>query len=264
MRAEQRIGKSGTDVKKALVSLRQGLGGLAILVTLSACTAGPDPADPFEATNRQIHDFNKGVDSAILRPAGQAANALPAVLTEPVSNFADNVALPGMVLNGLLQGDIGGAASNTFRFLINSTWGLLGIADPASEIGLPEQETDFGETLAVWGVPEGAYVELPFLGPSTQRDAVGRIVDFVIDPLDRVGHQAMLDYGTTARLAERAIRRGELGGTVDSILYESADSYAQTRLIYLQNRRYELGESAGDAYIDPYADTFVDPYEALQ
>jgi len=233
-------------------------------ISVAACTRGPNPDDPFEATNRQIHEFNKGLDSGVLRQAGGFAASVPDEIRLPVTNFADNVALPGMVLNGLLQGDIGGAATNTLRFVINSTWGLLGIADPAGEIGLPAQDTDFGETLAVWGVPAGAYLELPGLGPSTQRDAVGRLVDLIIDPLDRVGHRAMIEYGTAARIAELMIDRGAFGDTLDSILYDSADSYAQTRLIYLQNRQFDLGQTADDAYIDPYSDIDADPSGGLQ
>lgn len=234
---------------------------------LSACAGQPPgatPGDPYEATNRQVHEFNKGLDEALLRPAGQVAGQLPAEIRVPIVNFSDNVALPGMVLNGLLQGDVEGAVTNTLRFLINSTWGILGIADPASDLGFAERDTDFGETLAVWGVPEGAYVELPVLGPSTERDAVGRVVDFIIDPLDSVGTPAMRDYGTAARVGELVIERGVFGETFDSVLYDSADSYAQTRLIYLQNRRFELGTTGDDAYLDPYADPYVDPYEATE
>ncbi len=158
-----------------------------------------------------------------------------------MSLFSENVGLPGAVLNNLLQGDIEGITRNTLRFVINSTVGVLGLFDPPAHIGIDEVETDFGETLAVWGIPEGAYVELPFLGPSTERDAVGRLVDIVIDPLDGVGSAPMSDYGTAARVADIVIDRGDFGDTLDSVLYESADSYAQSRLFYLQNRRFELG-----------------------
>lgn len=242
----------------------RGFGTAALLLLLlSGCVAGPSDDgvnDPFEATNRQIHDFNKALDSAILRPAGDAAAAAPVFITEPIINFSDNVALPGMVVNGVLQGDVGGVITNTMRFLLNSTVGVLGLFDPAGAIGIEEKSTDFGQTLAVWGVGEGAYVELPLLGPSTSRDAVGEVVDLVLNPLDRVGLPAQIDYAAYARVGEIVIERGQFGDTVDSILYDSADSYAQARLIYLQNRRFELGEAAADAYIDPY----IDPFEGLE
>lgn len=216
---------------------------------------GTDFNDPFEESNRSIHTFNKGLDRAFLRPAGQVTSSLPVEVLEPVTNFADNVGLPSMVANGLLQGDIGGAATNTFRFLLNTTVGIGGLFDPAGGIGIQEESTDFGETLHVWGVPEGAYVELPLLGPSTQRDMVGIVVDMVLDPLRNVGTSPQVDYGTYTRFADLAITRGRFMDTFDSVLYESADSYAQARLAYLQNRRFELGEESpvGDD-IDPFSD----------
>jgi len=231
-----------------------------VLAGCSIAPQGTDIHDPYEAVNRQVHDFNKDVDQALLRPLGQGAAQLPVELRQPIINFSDNAALPGMVLNGLLQGDVAGLTQNTLRFLLNTTVGIGGLFDPAGAIGIAEQSTDFGETLAVWGVPEGAYVELPLLGPSTERDAFGQIVDFVIDPLERWGTREQLDYGTATYVAEQVIERGVFGDTVDSLLYDSADSYAQARLFYLQNRRFELGDVAGTTYVDAY----IDPYEDLQ
>lgn len=246
------------------VFLRTAL--LCGVMGLAACSVAPPGAaihDPFEASNRQVHAFNKGLDRAVLRPAGQAAAAAPEPLRDGVVNFAENVALPGMVLNGLLQGRLDGPAVNTMRFVINSTVGLLGFFDPADAIGLYAQRTDFGETLAVWRVPQGAYVELPVFGPSTQRDAAGLFVDFIIDPLSRVGTSEQATYGVTSRVADLVIYRGVFGDTLDSVLYESADSYAQSRLIYLQSRRFQLGQGADDGYVDPY-DDFIDPYEDFE
>lgn len=223
---------------------------------MAACAApdtGAEFNDPFEVQNRSIHNFNKGLDRAVLRPAGQVVAVVPDEVTSRVSNFADNVGLPGMVANGLLQADIGGSATNTMRFLINTTVGIGGLFDPAGAIGLHEESTDFGETLAVWGFGEGAYVELPVLGPSTQRDAVGTLVDLVFDPLDYAGTEMQSDYGTSARIADLAIVRGAFMDTFDGVLYESADSYAQARSAYLQNRRFQLGE-------EPPATDEIDPF----
>ena len=230
------------------------LAGLLVLGGCAAPQPGAQVNDPFEQTNRRIHDFNVGVDRAFLRPAGQLANKAPEIITGPVVNFSNNVSLPGMVVNTVLQGDIGGTVTNTMRFLLNSTVGVLGLFDPAGAIGITEVKTDFGATLAVWGVGEGPYIELPLLGPSNARDAIGEIVDLALNPLDQVGLQPQIDYGTYARIGEVIIDRGAFGDTLDSVLYDSADSYAQARLIYLQNRRYELGETAVDGYIDPYAE----------
>ena len=237
----------------------------ALLFVLPLCAAGCTVAppgteinDPYEPFNRQVHAFNKTLDQAVLRPLSRSTEGAPEGLGQPVVNFSSNAGLPGTVVNNLLQGDIGGAATNTLRFLVNTTVGIAGLADPASAIGLREVETDFGATLAAWGVPEGAYLELPGFGPSTERDAAGRVVDFILDPLDRLDWvpREMQDYSLPAQVAEEVVERGQLGDTFDEVLYGSADSYAQARLIYLQNRRYELGQdlSAEDRYINPYED----------
>lgn len=258
---------------------------LAAVTMLGACAtapAGQEMNDPYEATNRAIHGFNKEVDRNVLRPVGMAAASLPEGLRIPVSNFAENTALPGHVINTMLQGDFGGAVQNSMRFLINTTVGVLGLADPASAVGLPAVESDFGATLAYWGAPEGAYLELPLLGPSTERDALGRVVDFVLDPLDglviddKVAGGALETYSTSATLAELAIDRGTYARTIDSV-YESADSYAQLRMAYLQSRRYALEQTnQASVFLDPYADAagaaaapaasgaYINPYEDFQ
>lgn len=232
-----------------------------LLFCLTACSVAPPGTeihDPYEPFNRQVHAFNKGFDEAVLRPLAQGAGDAPEEVRAVALNFSRNAGLPGAVVNGLLQGDLEGAATNSARFLVNSTLGLMGLADPAAELGLAEVETDFGETLAVWGVPEGAYLELPGIGPSTERDAAGRLVDFVLDPFERLRPipEPIRALSLPAKVAEEVIERQELSGLYDDILYGSADSYAQARLIWLQNRRFELGQSGDDAdvFFDPYAE----------
>lgn len=246
--------------------MRTGLSACLAGLLLVAC--GPAPIasgidDPNEARNREIHEFNRSVDRALLRPT---ANAYSSVLPEPVeqgiSNFATNLDAPGDVVNNILQLRLGRAAENTLRFAINSTIGIGGLFDPATAMGVAGDPTDFGETLHVWGVPEGQYSEVPFMGPTTDRDLVGVIVDVVTNPVRLALPEPESYYATGTKLASRLSDRARYGDTVDSILYESADSYAQTRLLYLQNRRFALGGAAGDAeggFEDPYAD-FEDPY----
>ncbi len=125
--------------------------------------------------------------------------------------------------------------------------------DPAKAAGSPGTTTDFGETLHVWGVGEGNYVELPFLGPSTERDTVGTVVDYVLDPLKLV-IPSKNHISLYAKVGSILTERGRYSETFDSILYDSADGYAQARLLYLQHRRYNLGEAPPeDAFEDPYA-----------
>jgi len=236
----------------------------AIVAGLAACSAPTGPEginDPYESMNRRVHEFNRNLDAKVVKPAtsglssgskdgkrGPASYAL-----EGVGNFGSNLAQPGKAVNHLLQGRPEPAVKTTFRFLVNSTLGLAGFLDPATaDFALPEQDTDFGATLAAWGVPEGAYLELPVLGPSTTRDTTGRVVDLVIDPMHLVLDLDEWLIGLGARVVAKAGERARFGDTVDSVLHESADSYAQTRLIWLQHRRHELGEEGEE--IDPYAE----------
>lgn len=217
--------------------------------------------DPYEEENRQTHEFNRALDRALVRPAGKGyASVVPEDIQTGIGNFADNLSEPSMAVNHLLQGDPKGMGVNLYRFLINTTLGFGGLFDVAADFGVHEDDTDFGETLHVWGASEGAYIELPLLGPSNERDAAGKFVDLFTDPLSYVIPSPEKYYGTAARVVSKVGDRGRYADTVDSILYESADSYAQGRLLYTQNRRYELGGGGSDAYVDPYSDPYSDPY----
>ncbi len=236
-----------------------GVFGL-IVAMVAGCTA-PSPSgvnDPHEQANRRIHDFNREVDRAVVRPLSRVFGSGPAgPVAEGIGNLGDNLALPGKIANGVLQLRLHNAVHNTARLAINSTIGIGGLFNPASAMGLDERDTDFGETLHVWGVGEGAYMELPFVGPTTERDALGLVVDTVADPLGFVIAQPESWYARGVKIASRLGDRARFSDSVDSILYESADSYAQTRLLYLQNRRFELGQEASDdEFFDPYADIY--------
>lgn len=238
------------------------------LVALVLMSCGPAPVatginDPDEAKNREIHAFNLAVDRTLLRPTATTySSILPEPLEEGISNFATNLDAPGDVLNNLMQARPGRAAENTLRFAVNSTIGIAGIFDPATAMGIPGKPTDFGETLHVWGVGEGQYAEVPFVGPTTGRDFTGILVDVALNPVRLALPNPEAYYATGAKVASRLSDRARYGDMVDSVLYESADSYAQARLLYLQNRRFQLGGGAADAeagFEDPYAD-FEDPY----
>lgn len=240
-------------------ALRGSFLALAAGLALTACTP-MDPAqvgpggvfDPHEADNRAVHRFNVAMDKALVRPVGKGvATALPEDVQTIIGNVGDNLSEPSSFVNHMLQGDARGMGVNLYRFVINSTLGLGGIFDAAGAFGVGKERSDFGETLHVWGAPEGAYVELPLLGPSTERDAAGKFVDLFTDPLSYVLPKPEKYVGTAARLTDKVGSRGRFADTVDSVLYDSADSYAQTRLLYLQNRRYELGIVVEDTYIEP-------------
>lgn len=235
---------------------------LPLAAILTACTPHDGTTefnDPYENRNRQVHNFNVAVDRAFVGPsAGAYGQVVPRPVKRGVGNFASNLSLPGDVANNLLQGRIEPAVKNTFRFLINTTVGLGGLFDPATSIGVAHEDTDFGETLHVWGANEGAYLEVPILGPSTERDLAGTVVDIVINPLNFVLESPEAEIATGSRVLSRFGDREEYSDFIDSVLYESADSYAQARLLYLQNRRFELGQEVEADFYDPYDDPYAE------
>ncbi|MDQ2066865.1 VacJ family lipoprotein [Xinfangfangia sp. CPCC 101601] len=243
--------------------------GVALALTTSAFLAGCGPAaqpsgvnDPLEPMNRGIHSVNKGLDSVLLRPGAKAYGFVPEPVRQGVNNVADTLDLPGDMANHLLQGRIGEATTNFLRFGVNVVFGLGGVMDVATAAGMPRDSTDFGETLHVWGIGEGPYVEMPGFGPSTARDAVGTVVDLVMNPVSRATSGDAATAATAAKLLARLNDRARYSNTFDSILYDSADSYAQARLLYLQSRRFELTRG-GAASADGAAEDegFIDPYE---
>lgn len=230
----------------------------------AATKASGQPFDPYESANRNVHGFNVAVDKFLFRPASKGyTNLIPDPMEDSFNYFSRNLSEPGNVLNHLLQGNFKDAGIGTVRFVLNTTVGFAGLANPASDFGIPEVDTDFGQTLHVWGAPEGAYIELPILGPSTQRDSIGMIADLFISPINFSPVRIVDNIGVYAEILKRMSDRGRYSDTVDSILYESADSYAQARVIFLQNRRFELEGSNDDPYFDPYSDPYDDPYADL-
>jgi len=249
------LGAGRRFVKTVLV-----LGCLGLLGACAGTGATSDGiVDPYEQTNRKIFKFNTGIDRALIKPASNAYGvAVPDPVKIGVANFASNASLPQKFVNNILQGDIEGAGQNFFRFSANTLFGFAGLLDPATDFGVPEADTDFGETLAVWGADEGAYIVLPLLGPSTQRDTVGKVVDLFTNPLSHQLQDPERYFPPTANIAKGFGNRYRYTATIDSILYDSADPYAQSRLVYLQNSRFSSGTQEG-ASTDPYED----PYDTL-
>jgi len=214
----------------------------AALLACSACSNSVIPeqgSDPLESFNRTMHTFNKGVDTAVLRPLSQGYEyAVPETIKHVVNNEVRYVQLPVTLANNVLQGDISRAGDTAARIVVNSTIGGLGLLDPATEMGIPEHSEDFGQTLAVWGVGSGPYVELPLLGPSTIRDGVSRVGDLALNPLTYVGSGTTT---TIVKAAETPVRivdtRYRFRPLIDEVLYETEDSYSVVRNTYLQRRR---------------------------
>ena len=221
---------------------------------LGACSAPLEVgiSDPFEASNRQVHEINKSLDKNIVRPVAVLyGDSTPVQLQSAVNNIAMNFSLPGNSINYILQGEIKSASNSSMKFLVNSTLGVVGIYDASSQLGIKSEKTDFGETMAKWGIGEGPYLDILVLGPSNQRDGIGRMVDIVFDPVGLIG-AGPKGVATVTSVAFGLSARSQFRESIDSILYQSADSYAQSRLFFLQNRRYELGTNQTMPYIDPY------------
>jgi phospholipid-binding lipoprotein MlaA len=223
---------------------------------LSACSSSfqlGNYDDPYENVNRKSHEINKAIDKKVLRPSSKIyVRALGKKPRSAIANFSENWGLPKDFVNYTLQGDLGNVSKTSGQFLINSTIGLAGIFDPSEKFGISARGTDFGETLHRWGVAEGDYVEIIFLGPSTERDMVGKVADLLLNPVGFILNPWQSSLITTTNVGNVLGNRAALGSTIDSILYDSADSYAQTKLAYLQGRRFRLNPEISEIYSDPY------------
>jgi phospholipid-binding lipoprotein MlaA len=220
-----------------------------LMASVAGCaTSAPEGAliaDPFEKTNREIHEFNVGLDLVLVRPVTYIYDAVsPDLVKHLLGNAVDHIRLPISAINHLFQGEVTEALAAVGRFGVNTLVGAGGLLDPATEFGLPFVEADFGQTLARAGVEEGPFLMLPFLGPSTGRDAAGTLVDFAINPVfwalpaDGIGGPAV----SAARVGIYTIEmRNQNFDLIDEIFYESEDSYVTLRSLYVQNRRRFVG-----------------------
>ncbi|MCF6272300.1 MAG: VacJ family lipoprotein [Rhodobacteraceae bacterium] len=232
----------------------------ALLLSLGGCVGSQNLAegeifDPFESSNRAVHEFNKMIDTAVVGPVATVYGAfVPEDIQMIVDNTASNLGQPNAFINHLLQGNGDGASTTLTRFLLNSTLGIAGLFDPAAGMGIFDDPTDFGETLGVWGVSEGPYLELPILGPSTVRASVGVAVDLAINPLNYIVTKEQAYYLLALRGVNLIGKRNTYDDLISVLLYESADSYAAQRLTYMQNKRYAVsGEAVFEDLEDPYA-----------
>lgn len=245
-------------------------------VCLSACTTtqpteGSEAViyDPFEPLNRKIYGFNEAVDQAVLGPVARGyINTVPEPARDGVTNFLANTNSPVIFANDVLQAKPQRAAETLSRFIINTTVGLGGLIDVAGKSNLEGHSEDFGQTLAVWGVPNGAYFVAPLLGPSNLRDTTGRVVDRLFDPFFWLEYGASdLDiYINSSRTLATAIdTRARLDPAFDN-LRSQPEPYVALRRAYTSDRRSQIrdGEITDDLYDDlPDFDDFdeYDDYE---
>lgn len=210
---------------------------VAMLLTSTGCAhrSPYEPADPMEPVNRAVFSFNMTADRYVLRPVAKTyVSVVPSPLRTGVNNFFNNLFYPTVIVNGLLQGKFVQAARDTARFVMNSTYGLAGFLDPATMIGLEKHDEDLGQTLGHWGIGEGWYIMLPLLGPTTNRDFVGRIGDNWTDPL-----QYVEGIGTGERIGLAGVQAIDSRSRLldfDAILEQQFDPYVFMRTAYLERR----------------------------
>ncbi len=217
-------------------------------------------SDEYEKTNRSIHNFNDTIDQNLLKPTSKVYGILPNFIETGISNALSNINEPSNILNYLAQGNISLATFSTTRLFINSTVGLIGLFDVANYIGIEKINTDFGKTLKIWGVGEGQFLVVPFLGPRTSRHLFGTIVDVGLNPV----RFALEDEDTIVSFSPSIIyalsERSRNGETIDNLRETSIDYYSTLKSIYLQSREINIINDfeEDEAF---FQDSFEDFYE---
>jgi len=218
---------------------------LFLFISPSKAAIGPinvylDDIDPLEELNRPIFEFNQNLDQNLIEPiAISYRDNTPEEIKKGVSNFFSNLGEVSTLANQILQFKAEDSFITLSRFLINTTVGLAGIFDPASELGLVKKDEDFGQTLGFWGVPEGPYFVIPILGPSTLRDTAGLYVDMTSDV------NLINNLNTNGEIAATSLKtvdkRVELLPATD-LISRSFDPYTTMRSSYLQKRRNDVND----------------------
>lgn len=198
------------------------------------CAHSPvnDPDDPLEGFNRGVFAFNSTIDDYVARPIAKGYDyVLPDAAQTGVGNFFNNVTYPTVIVNDILQGKIVQSWADLGRLIFNSIVGIGGLVDAASMIGLERHSEDFGQTFGYWGIGNGAFLMIPLLGPSTNRDLVGRFGNSLTNPLTYVGSDISLPLSAVDIIDTRAQLL-----SVDSVLEQQLDRYIFVRNAYLQRR----------------------------
>lgn len=232
------------------------LAGFCALALLAGCATPPtDPDDlayfqetndPLEPTNRVFYAVNDALDTVVLKPVAQAYRyAVPARARTGVHNALSNLSSPVLFTADVLQGKPQRAGDAAMRFLINSTFGIGGIFDVAEGWGYPTHDNDSGVTLSSWGAPNGPFLFLPVLGPSSPRDAAGFVADIFVDPFAWTG-DAISMLGWTRFGVGAVDSRERVLDPLDQIQKTALDPYATIRSLYRQNRQSHIEEVRND------------------
>ena len=204
--------------------------------------------DPLEPINRAIFSFNNVADKIVLEPVAKGYKKLPSPVQSGIGNFINNLKLPLVAVNQLLQGQGKNAIESSGRFIVNSTAGVLGIFDVAEKVGLEQKQEDFGQTLATWGVGDGFYIVLPIFGPSNVRDTAGMVLTYATDPINAYAISEGEEWILPIRTATNAVdQRSKIIDEVNALRDNSLDYYAAVRSSYYQNRKAAILNSDDNA-----------------
>ncbi len=212
---------------------------IAFYILITGCVSTADHTssipDPFEKINRSTHEFNKSIDSNIILPASNAYGAVaPESIRNILSNFSSNLSEPLRFINHTFQGNVLEAGKTSIRFGLNTTFGLAGFFDVASYLEIYQEDANFDTTLKSWNLPTGPYVEIPLLGPSSLRGSIGTLIDFSLDPVNsNINSAYNIAYYSTRGL-DLLNNRYKFKDTIQSVLYDSFDSYESGKNYYLQ------------------------------
>lgn len=228
------------------MKLRDTCAALGLVVLVGGCACGDKDAvnDPLEPINREVFAFNRSLDAQAALPAATYyKSAVPNGTRDGIHNFLSNLSLPVTFANDALQGRFKRAGEAIFRFGVNISLGVLGIMDPATKMGCPEHDQDFGLTLASYGVPGGPYLVLPLLGPTMPRDLVGKlVVDHYFNPLGYVAYDGKVYVSLTENLVKLVDQRSRHVGELRNVERNSIDYYSTMRSLYYQKRTPDLGD----------------------
>lgn len=240
---DQTIGE-GRELDSKQISDRLGrfLGMIMAVVLVSGCSSVPkeyrDPRDPWQGYNRAMFKFNTDLDNAFIKPAAKGYRYItPEPVDRGVTNFFNNIADVTSLVNNALQFKLSRAGTDVGRVVVNSTVGLGGFFDVASNIGLPSYKEDFGQTLGYWGFSDGPYFVMPIIGPSSVRDTVGFAGDIAVDPFFSISKDEIYWGFITLRIVDRRADLLEVGEILDGA---AIDPYAFVRDAYLQRRRSQV------------------------
>ena len=248
---------------------RRFLALLLLPALLSGCaTMNPDGSvnvDPYEKANRAIFNFNDALDRKVMRPIAEGYRFItPAVVRDKVTNFFNNIRYPNVILNSFLQGKPKNGVHDTMRFIVNSVFGIGGLFDMATPVGLDAHKEDFGQTLATWGVGQGAYLNIPFFGPNTARNLLNFGTSYGTHPLTySFTYSVSSLYLLPVTALEFINLRANLLDTSDFLNEAALDPYSFVREAYLQQREFLIhdgnppGESQDDLFDSGLEDDFL-------